>query len=265
MKSIVRWAGSKRALLPELRKRVPRDFRTYIEPFVGSACLFFDLQPRGAVLSDLNGELMTAYRSVKRDPTLVIDALRRLTRGKRAYYSIRRICPSSLGDTERAARFLYLNRFCFNGLYRTNRAGVFNVPYGPPTKPLTRFEDDVVAASRILGFADLLSGDFADAVELTERGDFVYLDPPYVLDERRVFSEYLPGSFTSADLERLASALETIEARGATFLLSYVDSAEARKLVRGWKHTRVWTRRNIAGFAANRRGDSEILASNRSL
>lgn len=265
MKSIVRWAGSKRPLLPELRRRVPDEFRTYIEPFAGSACLFFDLQPDRAILSDLNAELMTAYRCVKKDSPLVVDAFRRLRRGKRAYYATRRASPHSLGETERAARFLYLNRFCFNGLYRTNAAGTFNVPYGPPTKPLTRFEDDVLAAGQVLASADLLDGDFAHAVDLTERGDFVYLDPPYVLDERRVFSEYLPGSFTTTDLERLASALQTIETRGATFLLSYVDSPEARSLVKGWKHVRVWTRRNIAGFSAHRRGDHEILASNRPL
>lgn len=263
MKSFVRWAGSKRPLLPELRKRVPTEFGTYIEPFAGSACLFFDLQPRRAILSDLNAELIGTYRAVRRDASLVVEAFRRIRRGERAYYSVRAINPHSLAETERAARFLYLNRFCFNGLYRTNVAGRFNVPYGPPTKPLTRFEADVVAAGKILASADLISGDFSRTIDVVERGDFVYIDPPYVLDERRVFNEYLPGSFTSADLERLAAVLQEIDSRGATFLLSYTDSVEARNLVRQWQYTRVWTRRNIAGFADHRRGDHELLASNR--
>jgi DNA adenine methylase len=202
---------------------------------------------------------------VTRDPQLVVEAFRRLRRGSRAYYAVRATKPTTLGNTDRAARFLYLNRFCFNGLYRTNLMGEFNVPYGPPTKRLVKFESDVLAAGQILRKADLLSGDFALTLDLVERGDFVYLDPPYVLNERRVFVEYLPGSFTTADLERLAAALETIDSRGATFLLSYADSREARKLVKGWRNLRVWTRRNIAGFSANRRGDHELLASNRPL
>jgi DNA adenine methylase len=267
MKSIVRWAGSKRSLLPELRKRFPAPgtFGTYIEPFVGSACLFFDRQPERALLSDLNTELITTYRSVRRDASLVLEAFRRLRRGKSSYYRIRAIDPATLSAPELAARFLYLNRFCFNGLYRTNMQGRFNVPYGPPQKPLVVFEDDVLAAGKILMRAQVMSCDFQDAVDRAEKRDFVYLDPPFVLDQRRVFAEYLPGSFSHDDLERLAGALASIDRRGATFLLSYADSREARKLVKPWKFRRVWTRRNIAGFTGARRGAYELLASNKDL
>lgn len=265
MKSIVRWAGSKRRLLPDLRGVVPSSFSTYIEPFAGSACLFFDMRPKRAILSDLNAELITTYRQVRLNPDRVVSCFRRLPRGEKAYYRIRKIDPRTLSDAELGARFLYLNRFCFNGLFRTNLQGHFNVPYGPPTKPLMRFESDVVAASAILRSADLLDGDFEKAIGLVEKNDFVYLDPPYVLDERRVFSEYLAGSFTKGDLERLGLALEEINRRGATFVLSYAASAEARKLVAPWHHRRIWAQRHIAGFAGARRRDREILVSNRPL
>lgn len=263
MKSIVRWAGSKRRLLPEIRRVVPSTFVTYIEAFAGSACLFFDLKPERAILSDLNAELITTFREVRHNPERVLSSFRRFRKGERAYYSVRSITPKTLSDAGIAARFLYLNRFCFNGIYRTNVNGEFNVPYGPPTKPLVLFESDVIAASEILAGAELLAGDFQRTIDLVERGDFVYLDPPYVLDERRVFSEYLPGSFTKADLERLGEALATIDRRGATFVLSYADSAEARRLIRPWYGRRIWAQRHIAGFTGARRRDREILASNR--
>ncbi len=265
MKSIVRWAGSKRRLLPELRRLVPSRFRTYVEPFAGSACLFFDLKPARAILGDLNQELIASYREIRRDPLRVLTCFRRFRRGERAYYSVRKVDPASLTRVELAARFLYLNRFCFNGLYRTNMAGRFNVPYGPPTKPLVQFETDVIAASGILAHAELLDCDFQRTLSYVKKGDFVYLDPPYVLHERRVFSEYLPGSFMSDDLERLADCLAAIDKKGATFILSYADSVTARKLTGPWYRIGVAAPRNIAGFTGARRTDREMLASNRPL
>jgi DNA adenine methylase len=267
MNSIVRWAGSKRSLLPELRAAFPKQgtFRRYVEPFAGSACLFFDRQPDQAILADLNAELVAAYRAIRRDPHLVVDAFRRLPRGEKAYYRVRAINPMTLSDPELAGRFLYLNRYCFNGLYRTNLQGRFNVPYGPPKKPLSVFESNVIAAAKVLRNADLFTCDFEQTVERVEKGDFVYLDPPYVVDDRRVFAEYLPGSFSKSDLERLTDALADIDRRGATFLLSYADCREARHLVKQWRHRRVMTRRNIAGFSGARRRSYEVLASNKGI
>jgi DNA adenine methylase len=265
MKSIIRWAGSKRSLLPALRPVLPKKFGRYIEAFAGSACLFFDLRPDRATISDLNQELITTFRAVRRDASLVVAAFRRLRRGKTAYYRIRAVNPATLSPVEVAARFLYLNRYCFNGLYRTNMAGRFNVPYGPPQKPLVKFEDDVVQAGLMLRSANLACCDFEITLKSAEKGDFVYLDPPFVLDERRVFTEYLPGSFGPGDLGRLSDSLADLDRRGVIFLLSYADSERARRLARPWHSCRVWTQRNIAGFTGARRGDYEILASNKAL
>jgi DNA adenine methylase len=262
MKSPIRWAGSKRQTLPKLRELWGPGHSRYVEPFAGSASLFFDIEPSSAVLGDLNWELMTALRAIRRDVALVIQCLRRLPTGKKSYYKIRRQDPTRLSAPELAARFLYLNHFCFNGLYRTNLTGQFNVPYGPPKNGSSIDEDGIVQASKALQTSELLYADFDETLAHVRPGDFVFLDPPYAMDGRRVFREYLPGSFKVTDLPRLKRALQSIDARGASFVITYADSVESRKLLREWNRSRLWVRRNIAGFAANRRGYYEMLATN---
>lgn len=262
MRPLIRWAGSKRPLVDRLRHYWPGEPARYIEPFAGSACLFFELLPAEAVLGDLNSELIRAYRSVRRNPAQVIDCFNRLPTGERGYYAVRELRPSDLAEAEAAARFLYLNRNCFNGLYRTNRSGEFNVPYGPPKRPIMDFEERIRAASLALARAELCDGDFMDTLTKAEPGDFVYLDPPYAISSRRIFAEYGPKSFSVGDLERLSDALEGLDALGVQFVLNYADSSEARWFFRRWRMRRVWTRRNIAGFTGARRGTYEILATN---
>jgi DNA adenine methylase len=262
MTTFVRWAGSKRLLLPLLCKCVPHNFERYVEPFVGSGALFFALRPRRALLSDINDELITTFRAVRNDPDLVLQALRRMPVGSGAYYKIRSTQANDAAPAIRAARFLYLNRYCFNGLYRTNAAGAFNVPYGPPKRPLVGFEDRLKEGASILKTATLLSADFGAVASLVNPGDFVYLDPPYAVDNKRIFREYLPGSFSSLDLPRLEHALHQIDSVGARFLLSYVASPEAAQLAGGWHQKTVTVRRNVAGFSGNRRQATEVLVSN---
>lgn len=266
MQSFLRWAGSKRLILPELRRLIPPQFDRYVEPFAGSACLFFDLEPSSAILSDLNTELIATYNMLKLDVELVLECFRRLPAGEKNYYRIRALNPAHLAPAEAAARFLYLNRYCFNGLYRTNRAGVFNVPYGPPVKPLRIFEARVRACAALLKTAALnVAADFATALKAVREGDFVYLDPPYVVDDRRVFAEYLPGSFSKLDLARLSTCLKELDDRGAVFLLSYAESGEASRIASCWYSRLIRTQRNIAGFAGARRFAAEIICSNRPL
>ena len=262
MKPLIRWAGSKRSIVQRLARYWPSDAERYVEPFAGSACLFFELNPPHAVLADLNDELIKTYRAVRSDPDLVIACLRRLPKGRQGYYSVRQQSPRMLSDCEVAARFLYLNRNCFNGLYRTNRSGEFNVPYGPPKKTVKDFEQRIVDTSLALRTAEILEADFEDTLYSVQCGDFVYLDPPYAVSSRRVFAEYLPNSFGVADLARLCSALDAIDRVGAKFVLNYADSGDARRFFRKWNPTRIWTRRNIAGFAGARRGTYELIATN---
>lgn len=266
MTSFVRWAGSKRLLLPQLLEFVRcGPVVRYVEPFAGSAALFFSLAPGNALLADINEELMATYRAVRLDVELVIECFRRLPDGKAAYYRIRGQDSRSMPPAAKAARFLYLNRYCFNGIYRTNKAGRFNVPYGPPRKPLVGFEDRLRAGAKVLASAQLMVCDFEEVVARVTRGDFVYLDPPYAVDERRIFREYLPGSFSTLDLPRLETALNHIDHVGATFLLSYAWCREGRALADAWHHRTVRSRRNVAGFAGHRRLAEEVLISNKPL
>jgi DNA adenine methylase len=265
VKSFIRWAGSKRQALGHLRQHWTSSHKRYIEPFAGSACLFFDLQPQNAVLGDINQELMCAMRAVRQNPYVVLECYRRLPRSKRAYYTIRGLEAGRLSDVERAARFLYLNRYCFNGLYRTNSKGQFNVPYGPPRGKAPLDERVITDASRALQNALLLTADFQVTLSHVRSGDFVYLDPPYVTSSRRVFCEYLPGSFKKDDLRRLGETLRELNSKGAVFLITYGDSPEARKLLAPWNPRRLRTRRNIAGFSGHRRDSYELIATNGAL
>lgn len=262
MKPIIRWAGSKRQLLSKLTSYWRDSEARYIEPFAGSACLFFHLEPRNAVLGDLNEELVTTYRALKRDPALVWECLRRIPTGKGTYYRLREQDPATLAPSIAAARFLYLNRNCFNGIYRTNRQGKFNVPYGPPRGGGTMKFARLLEAAVLLKRATLLNADFEETLRFVQKGDFVYLDPPYAVIERRIFSEYHPTAFSTGDLARLEKSLRDLDSRGAHFVLSYADSAEAREICKIWNVRRIRTRRHIAGFARHRRSVYEIIATN---
>lgn len=261
-KPFLRWAGSKRQLIAELSRYWPSGNTRYIEPFAGSACLFFHLAPEQAVLGDLNADLMNTYRNIRCDVERVIECLRRLPIGKDAYYLIRAITPQSLTGPEQAARFIYLNRYCFNGLYRTNRSGGFNVPYGDPKGSHHIDEDRLRVASRLFRDTQFVCGDFEETLQYALPGDFVYLDPPYTVSHRRGFTEYQATGFTTHDLGRLRRALTSLDGRGIAFLVSYAESPEAELLKQGWHWTHVQTRRNIAGFSGSRGTASEVLVSN---
>lgn len=262
VRPLIRWAGSKTHVLPSLRAYWTGVEGRYVEPFAGSASLFFDLEPRRALLGDLNGELIGMYRALRREPSAVLSYLRGMPLGKLAYYRIRAIPPDRLSSVARAARFLYLNRCCFNGLYRTNKKGLFNVPYGPPKSGKRTSEHLVLRAAALLRRARFIHGDFETILASVSPGDLVYLDPPYAISKRRVFAEYGPSSFSTIDLDRLSQALSMLHSKGITFVITYADSPEARRMLKQWGSKRIWTRRNISGFAASRRGSYELLATN---
>jgi DNA adenine methylase len=262
MESPLRWAGSKRQLIPKLLKFWKEPSSRYIEPFCGSARLFFAIEPARAILGDINSELIMTYRSLRADIELVLQCLRRLRKGESSYYKLRRIDPHGLSDAARAARFIYLNRFCFNGIYRTNKRGQFNVPFGPP-KASWKFDEATLArAASALRGVHLVSQDFEITLDEAKEGDFAFIDPPYAVSQRRIFREYAENSFTIMDLNRLDECLHSLDRRGVRFVVSYCDSLEARNLLKRWPKHRVWTRRHIAGFANRRRGAYEILATN---
>jgi DNA adenine methylase len=260
VRPILRWAGSKRKLLPTLLRAVPKNFTRYVEPFVGSACLFFALQPPSAILSDINPHLIDTYSTIREHPIAVSNRVRKLKLAD--YYRIRDLRPDELTSIDRATRFVYLNRHCFNGVYRTNRAGWFNVPMGNKTGGLPD-RCEFVACSNALRGVSLIAGDFANTVFALRKGDFVYLDPPYANSQRPESGEYGYGTFRKGDHNRLLRFLSDMDHSKVMFLLSYANDAQlVRRLSAKWNVVDLSVRRHVAGFAKNRRQAAEILVSN---
>ncbi len=257
----LRWAGSKRKLIDRLSLYWSDAYTRYVEPFAGSACLFFHLAPRQAILGDINRELIETYEQVRDNTSAVASALSGFKKGKQNYLRARAVNPRTLTATERAARFIYLNRYCFNGLYRTNRKGSFNVPYGGKKSGQLPSEDTLSRCAELLGRAELVSGDFETVLSRVGPGDFVYLDPPFSVKSRRVFREYGPAVFGQESVMRLGRWLSILHERGAAFLVSYADSTEARHLSRGYHIGAAAVQRNISGFAKNRTRARELLIS----
>ncbi len=264
-KSFLRWAGSKRRLIPKLRVYWNSGLTRYIEPFVGSAALFFAIEPDNAILSDINSDLVETLCAVRDHPRAVCNRLQRMPQGKDSYYRIREEDVSKWSPLDRAARFIYLNRFCFNGLYRTNNSGKFNVPYAASKTGQLPSQEVLYKAAKILSRAHIVSRDYQKTLQDVQSGDFVYMDPPYAVQNSRIFYQYGPDCFGTDDLTRLASALPDIDRCGATFLVSYALCQEALDAFDGWHIHQVKTQRSVAGFSRHRREAIEILVSNRKL
>lgn len=263
--AFLRWAGCKRKLLPRLSSYWSMDFTRYVEPFAGSSSLFFRVQPQSALLADKNADLIEVYSVLRDQPEELHARVSALRKSKGRYYKLRAQDPRTLSRFERAVRFLYLNRYCFNGIYRTNLAGEFNVPYAPSGTGGIPALKQFIACSRLLVTAELRAWDFGTTLRYVREGDFVYIDPPYAVESRRVFVEYGPRWFTRNDLTRLAGHLKKMDERGATFLVSYADCREARELSKGWHVMKLAVQRNIAGFHDDRRRAYELIISNRSV
>lgn len=262
MKPFLRWAGSKLQLLPQIRPFWQPNHTRYVEPFCGSACLFFSLRPSAALLSDLNEELICTLQQIQVAADIVAECLHRMESTEENYYKIRAINPVTLTPNERAARFIYLNSLCFNGLYRTNASGNFNVPYGSRTRKEHIAPSTLREAARLLQVATIENSDFEEIVNKTIKGDFLYLDPPYATSSQRIFKQYGKTTFSPHDLTRLYLSLEKASARGVSFVLSYADVPEINNFRQRWKSTEVTARRNIAGFSASRRRANEVLITN---
>jgi len=231
---------------------------------MGSAALFFTLEPTCALLSDINGDLVETFIALRDHPRAVHNRLTKLQIGEEAYYRIRLQDPSGLKPLDRATRFLYLNRFCFNGLYRTNKQGAFNVPFASSKTARLPSWIEMKKASNVLARASIEQQDFEETLEQVKKGDFVYIDPPYAVKNRRIFRQYGPDSFGKDDLARLAASLTQIDKCGATFVLSYAMCSEALVSFKNWRIRRVRIQRSVAGFSEHRRMAVELIVSNRS-
>ena len=267
----LKWAGGKTQLLHEIEHHVPT-FQNYFEPFLGGGALFFRLAARRssfrARLSDLNAELVNAYRVVKNDPDELIDCLGRYetayTRDRHTfYYGLRDRVPSGL--IQRAARLIALNKTCYNGLYRVNSAGAFNVPIGRYKNPSICNEVQLLNASAALRStrAAISTCDYADGLSNAGKGDFVYLDPPFVpLSRTSNFVSYTQNGFTLDDQARLAKVFQMLHKKGCKVLLSNSDTPLARELYSGFDQFRIRASRAISCKGESRTGYNELLIRN---
>ncbi len=262
IKPMFRWAGSKRKQVERLAEYWSADFERYVEPFAGSACLFLHLNPDHALIADKNADLIEAYQVIIDSPDEVFQAMVRKKRIASTYYYLRKQDPEKMTRFDRAVRFLYLNRNCFNGIYRTNRQGTFNVPFSKASACRYLTKREFMDSVECLRKAEFRDWDFGTTLRYVRAGDFVYLDPPYMVDSRRMFNEYGKKPFTPEDLHRLKCHLEKIDERGASFVVSYADCKEARDLGEDWQLKRMRVRRHIAGFSDARRSAYEVLITN---
>jgi DNA adenine methylase len=256
----LKWAGGKGQLLGGLRACAPKSYVRYFEPFLGGGALFFSLRPAKGVLGDINREIVDCYTAVRDDVGNLVRALRDHRYDADHYYAVRDADPADLSLVERAARTIFLNKTGFNGLYRVNRAGKFNVPFGRYAKPAICDEENLRACSAALANAELVAGDFERVAARAKAGDFVYFDPPYVpLSRTAAFTAYAPGGFDLDAQSRLAAFFDKLAARGVALLLSNSDVPEIRKLYARYRIRTVAATRAINSKATRRGPVNEVL------
>lgn len=261
-KPFLRWAGGKAKLVPELIKLAPKSWLTYREPFLGGGALFFALQPKHVVLSDANDELIHAYTIVRDRPAELIDRLVKAAQShsKEHYYFVRTLDPRTLDPVTRAARFIYLNSTCFNGLYRVNSKGRFNVPWDPGRSGSVN-EHVITAASVALRGQDLYSDDFRKVEHAAIAGDFVYFDCPYVpLTATSNFTGYTTGGFTHKDQIDLRDMALRLKRNGVHVLLSNSGTPVVEQLYsKDFELHPVAARRNINSKSTGRDAVKEYI------
>jgi DNA adenine methylase len=277
IKPYIKWAGGKRQLLPELIKHIPNDcegFR-YYEPFVGAGALFFELQPHLAVINDNNEQLMLTYKVIQNNIDELIEALKKHKDNncEGYYYQVRGMDRNAelfnnLSNVEKAARLIYLNKTCYNGLYRVNSRGFFNVPFGRYINPAICDEPILRAIHRYLSCDNLeikiINGDFASAVEDAGRGSFIYFDPPYHSPNQANFTSYQSGGFGEEEQSRLRDVFALRTDAGARCLLSNSDTPFIRDLYKDkrFKIIVVKAKRFINSDASGRGQVNEVLVKN---
>lgn len=262
IKPILKWAGGKTQLLPDLLPKTPASFRTYIEPFFGGGALFFALQPENAVIADSNPEIINVYQQVADSVDEVISYLSQYQNTSEMFYEVRNQDWEKLSKSEAAARTIYLNRTCFNGLYRVNRKGQFNVPYGKYKNPTICDEAGLRAASSLLKRAQIVCGDYKDVLrEYAKPGDYVFLDPPYLpVSEYADFKRYTKEQFYEEDHRELAQEIEHLRALGCHTLLTNSNHPLVHELYSNYPIEVLSTKRFISSKGSSRKGEDVIIA-----
>ncbi len=269
MQPFVKWAGGKRQLVTEIKKRMPKDFNKYYEPFVGGGALFIDLKHDKSIINDFSKELVDAYLCIRDFPRELMEALsnheaKHELNPKDYYYRIRALDREE-GWYEkdlvtRTARFIYLNKSCFNGLYRVNKKGYFNVPFNSKLRVKTYDEDNILALSVYLkNHVNIYNGDFSAAVKDASKGDFVFFDPPYDLLKSDTFDSYNPDAFGVAGQRRLADLVMELTERGCYVMITNHNTPLINELYKDLNIDLVNVKRMINSDSKNRNGQEVII------
>lgn len=258
---VLKWAGGKKQMLNSIMPKVPEKYGRYIEPFFGGGALFFALNPEQAIIADSNPELINMYCEVANHVDDVIGYLRQYKNTKEDFYSVRELDWLKLPKAEAAARMIYLNKTCFNGLYRVNKKGQFNVPYGKYTTPNYCDEEALYAASRALGRATIVCEDYASILkDYAREGDFVFLDPPYLpISEYADFKRYTKEQFYEEDHVELAKEVERLQGLGCYVILTNSNHPLVHELYASYKIEVVPTKRYISCNGSRRKGEDVIV------
>lgn len=261
--TFLKWAGGKNWFVKHQSHRLPANYQRYIDPFVGGGSLYFFLEPTQAIINDVNGELVTTYRAIQQDWQRVENKLREHSRrhSNDYYYRVRDMRPRQAYSV--AARMIYLNRTCFNGIYRVNRNGKFNVPIGSPHPVITN-SDCFRERSRILQGTVICQGDFEPIIDQAVAGDFLFCDPPYAVLEESRFVSYTRNEFNWNDQIRLRDALVRAHARNVQIIMTNVNHPAVRALyegLNGFTLDEVSRYSSISGTAEGRQQYSELIVS----
>lgn len=265
----LKWAGGKRQLLPEIRKYVPKKMGTYHEAFIGAGAVLFDRQPKKAVINDINPELVNTYITIRDNIDELIADLQKHDNDSDYFYEIRDLDRkpeyNNLTNVEKASRLIYLNKTCFNGLFRVNSQGQFNVPFGKYKNPNIVNESVLRAVHHYLSTNDvqILNGDFADAVANAKKGDFIYLDPPYdPVSSSSSFTGYSLDGFSREEQVRLRDLVVDLDKRGCKVLLSNSATDFIKDIYKDFHIEIVGATRSINSVASKRGKIDEVLVMN---
>lgn len=267
---ILKWAGGKRQLLPQIVPLLPSKYTKYYEPFVGAGAVLFDQQPQRAIINDTNSELINVYQVIKAQPEELIILLRQYEKkhSKQFYYEVRDRDRDAEGfatvsSLEKAARTIYLNRTCYNGLYRVNQKGWFNTPIGKNSTITIVNADGIRAMSKYLNSADItfLNGDYKQALGGITKRDFVFIDPPYYPMKTDSFLRYATGSFGVEAQKELKELCDKLTKKGVRLMQTNSDCDEIRELYKDYNLVEVDVRRCINAHADGRRGKELIICN----
>lgn len=270
-KPFVKWVGGKRQLANQIISLAPKKYNTYFEPLVGGGAIFFALEPQNAVINDSNSELMNTYKVIKDNPNALITFLQihELKNNEDYFYEIRSMDRNkdydSISDIEKAARTIYLNKTCYNGLYRVNKSNQFNAPYGKYKNPVIVDYDNILACSNYLNKADvkIFDGDYKDVLTLANKDDFVYLDPPYLpISKTSSFTSYTANNFNQDEQIELKKQCDRLNEEGIRFLLSNSYSEIIMELYKDYEIIIVNARRVINSDPSKRGEIREVLIKN---